>query len=115
MLYTKVGIDYKYASRGRLFRVFLIKGNLDLHQLGHIFGKSLRWDSDHCFYLSRKQDKGHLCFEEGPYGNPVYGRCITLDDLGTRFDFEYNAGDRWGFSCLRYKRQVELDGDKDFL
>ena len=117
MLYTKVRIDYKYAERGRLYRVFLIKGDPDLHQLGYLFGMSLRWDIDHCFCFVRKMDRrlGLCSFEETLYGSPDYITCETLSDLGDQFDFEYDYGDCWNFSCRRYKRQIDIDVDLDFI
>ena len=116
MLYTKVRMDFRYAEKGRFYRVILIKGNPDLHQLAHAFGDCLRYGFAHVMFIGGK--KGTLAniavFSESPDG-PSYGLHTFFEDLDDYFTFEYDSFAGWDFDCKRYKKQVEYDSDKDFI
>ncbi len=118
MTYTKIRMDFDYGPNGRFYRVFLIKGNPDLFELGIYLGMAVGAAFEHCFLIvSTKREDCYVMapFMEDPIDGYKYLRNYHLDDLEDTFRFEYDTGDGWDFVCKRYKRKVELDSDKEII
>ena len=118
MLYTKIRLDFKYAEKGRFYRVLLIQGNPDLLKLGIAFGEALLCEFEHCFLITCSSGKKSYVmapFLEDPFEGQCYIMNHFLNELPDEFDFEYDTGDGWDFHCKRYKKQVEYDSDKELL
>lgn len=118
MLYTKIRMDFKYAEKGRFYRVLLIKGNPDLLKLGVALGDAVSVAFEHCFLITC--NKRATCYVMAPFmEEPLPGYCLlsshSLDELPEEFDFEYDTGDGWDFHCKRYKKQVEMDSAQDLI
>lgn len=118
MLYTKIRMDFKYADKGRFYRVLLIKGNPDLLTLGVALGDAVSAEFEHCFLITTGR-KGPSYVMAPFMEDPLPGYCAlarhTLDELPEHFDYEYDTGDGWDFACKRYKKKVELDSKQDVI
>lgn len=117
MTYTKIRVDYKYAPKGRLYRLLLIKGNPDLERLAIIIGTSLGAEFEHPFWIVAK-DKTEYALDSAV--DMGFLPCLSLkkhhlDDLTDTFAFEYDSGDCWDFVCQIYKQPVDFDGDKEAI
>lgn len=118
--YFKIRADFKYAAKGRFYRTFLVREDINLGELGElivdIFGGTL----EH-FFLYRLKDKSLLpssWVDEWNYmgnrNNETF-KDKTIKDLPKRFVFEYDTGDGWDFDCKIYKTIVtkEIENDED--
>ena len=118
--YLKIRADFKYAPKGRFYRIFLVRDDIGLGELGElivdIFGGTL----EH-FFLYRFGDTQYL-----PSGWVDDWRSLpnvrvepfkdkTINDLPSHFSFEYDTGDGWDFDCKIYKEEVikEFEDDED--
>ncbi len=120
MLYTKLRLDFKYAPRGRFYRVLLIKGNPDLFKLGIAFLTILGAAFEHSFEINIKKGKESYVtapfLKEPLFGGLKYLGNYHLRDLPNKFDFEYDIGDGWDFVCTRYKINKNIKEDnKDLI
>ena len=118
--YFKIRADFKYAAKGRFYRTFLVREDINLGELGElivdIFGGTL----EH-FFLYRLKDKSLLpssWVDEWNYmGNRINEtfKDKTIKDLPEHFVFEYDTGDGWDFDCKIYKTIVtkEFEDDED--
>lgn len=118
--YIKIRVDFKYAEKGRFYRTFLVKDDVDLGTLGElivdIFGGTL----EH-FFLYKTKEKQYLpsswvdewCLERGIIVTPFKDK--TIRDLPEAFLFEYDTGDGWDFKCKKYRKEIikEIDDDED--
>ena len=105
--YLKIRADFKYTTKGRFYRTFLVREDIDLGELGEfivdIFGGTL----EH-FFLYRIKDEQYLpsswvdewYHERGIKVEPFKDK--TIKDLPERFVFEYDTGDGWAFDCKIY-------------
>ena len=111
MTYTKIRLDFKYGPKNRFYRVVLIKGNPDLFKLCVELGTAVGAAFEHCFLITCKRREVHYVmapFMEEPLDGYKYLRNYHLNDLPDSFDFEYDTGDGWDFSCKRYKKIIEF-------
>ncbi len=118
MLYTKIRMDFKYAEKGRFYRVVLIKGNPDLLKLGIALGSSAGCEFEHYFIFAIEKKK--ICYVPAAMMDDDFGGTRALikhnmDELPDEFEFVYDLGDDWAFECKRYKKKVEFDSDKDIV
>lgn len=118
MLYTKIRMDFKYAEKGRFYRVLLIKGNPDLLSLGVALGDAVGVAFEHCFLITCNKRK--TCYVMAPFmEDPMPGYCLLsnhwMEELPEEFDFEYDTGDGYDFHCKRYKKQVEVDSQQRLI
>ena len=119
--YYKIRADFKYAEKGRFYRIFLVKEKADLSELGEfiveIFGGAL----EHMFLYRLKGGKSFLprsWVEEWDVFNNKNDEAFngkTLEDLTDTFTFEYDTGDGWDFNCKIYKTPVikEFEDEDD--
>ena len=118
MTYTKIRLDFKYGPKNRFYRVVLIKGNPDLFKLCVELGTAVGAAFEHCFLITCKRREVHYVmapFMEEPLDGYKYLRNYHLNDLPDSFDFEYDTGDGWDFSCKRYKKIIEFKSNKDLI
>lgn len=118
MQYTKIRLDFKYGPKNRFYRVVLIKGNPDLFKLSVELGTAVGAAFEHCFLITCKRRKVHYVmapFMEEPLDGYKYLRNYHLKDLPDSFDFEYDTGDGWDFSCKRYKKYVDIKSNKNLI
>ncbi|MCQ2754983.1 MAG: hypothetical protein MJ231_08080 [bacterium] len=118
MQYTKIRLDFKYGPKNRFYRVVLIKGNPDLFKLSVELGTAVGAMFGHCFLITCKRRGIHYVmapFMEEPRDGYKYLRNYHLNDLPDSFDFEYDTGDGWDFSCKRYKKYVEIKSNKNLI
>ena len=118
MIYTKIRVDFKYGPKGRFYRVILVKEDINLFNLGVGLGLALGAEFEHCFLITeRNLHKEYVMaiFIEDPVPGSRYLANYTLNDLGEKFDYEYDTGDGWDFTCRKYKRKVELDSKEDII
>ncbi len=111
MEFKKVRLDFKYAEKGRFYRVLLVPTHTKLNDLGCIFVESLHGAMEHCFLFKTKDTS----FEPAAFletivlDKSVYMNFYTIEDLGEKFVFYYDTGDGWDFDCKVYKKSVFLD------
>ena len=114
--YKQIRAEFKYAPRGRFYRVFLVREDVALKDLGEfivtIFGGTMEhlflyrangMEYVHDSWLDDFQDE----FED-TYSDKF------LSDLGEKFEFDYDTGDGWDFNCKVYKKEVVKEfGEED--
>lgn len=120
MLYNKIRADFKYGPKGRFYRIFLVKEGINLFDFCVGLGTMLGAAFEHCFLITlRKENKEYVMapFLEERYGNTDYRylRNYTLNILPDNFDFEYDTGDGWDFSCKKYKKFVQEFSEENFI
>lgn len=104
--YKKIRADFKYAEKGRFYRVFLVREDVSLPELGEFIVTIFGGTMEH-FFLFHEQgidyvDESWLeeCDEWVGYSDK------SLLDLGDKFEFDYDTGDGWDFDCKVYKTEV---------
>lgn len=120
MLYTKIRADFKYGPKGRFYRVFLVREGINLFNFCVGLGVMLGAKFEHCFLIrDNKMEEEYVMapFLEDMFDQIEYRylRNYTLNKLSDHFDFEYDTGDGWDFSCKKYKKLVEKDSKEDFI
>lgn len=116
MEYIKIRADFRYAEKGRLYRVFLVPPNMNLFELGCRIVGIFQGTLEHCFlYTHGKTQLVPASFMEDTFpGIKAYwmGQ-YAVENLPDTFDFEYDTGDGWVFRCKKYKTVVntEYEGD----
>ena len=116
--YIKIRADFKYASKGRFYRTFLVKEDVNLGELGEfivdIFGGTL----EH-FFLYRLKDRIFVptswmeeCYDPSfiKY-EPLKEK--SLSDLPSIFEFVYDTGEGYDFTCKIYKYPIIKDVNED--
>ena len=119
--YYKIRADFKYTTKGRFYRTFLVREDIKLGELGElivdIFGGTL----EH-YFLYRLQDKSYLPSAWVEEWNSLGSRKENepfkdkeIKDLPERFIFIYDTGDGWDFDCKIYKQMVTkvFEDDED--
>lgn len=112
MEFKKVRLDFKYAEKGRFYRILLVPAKTKLNDLGCIFVEALHGAMAHSFCFETKDTNyDPASFLEDAFFNDdsVYMNFYSLEDLGTKFMFCYDSGDGWDFDCRVYKKSVFLD------
>ena len=111
MEFKKVRLDFKYAKKGRFYRVLLVPAHTKLNDLGCIFVEALKGAMEHCFLFKTKDTSFEPAafLTEIFFDNSVYMNFYTIEDLGEKFVFIYDTGDGWDFDCKVYKKSVFLD------
>ncbi len=118
MNYTKIRLDFKYGPKNRFYRVVLVKGDPDLFKLGVELGTAVGAMFEHCFLITcnrRKTQYVMAPFMEDPIDGYKYLGNYHLSDLPDNFDYEYDTGDGWDFSCKKYKQKVEVKSKKNII
>lgn len=109
MIYTKIRLDFKHGPKNRFYRIILVKGDPDLFELGTCLGLALGATFEHCFLIrAEKSSYVFASFFEYPCDGYKYLRNYHLSDLPNNFIYEYDTGEGYDFSCIRYKEKVEL-------
>lgn len=114
--FVKIRLDFKYAEKGRFYRTLLVRKNLDLDELGHIFVEALGGTMEHCFLYETKE----RCYvpEEWMYEFYMNERAEpyeihTLDELPNSFEFQYDTGDGWDFKCKKYAKTKTIKTNRN--
>ena len=114
--YIKIRADFKYAEKGRFYRVFLVKEDMPLGELGEFIVTIFGGTMEH-YFLFRTKEKSYIPTSWVDYGwdkktsEPFILKRIK--DLGDSFTFIYDTGDGWDFSCKVYKKIIEKEFDDD--
>lgn len=112
MEYIKIRADFKFAEKGRLYRIFLVPKGIGLYEMGCHIVSIFNGALEHCFlYVHGKTE-----FVQAPFMEDSFpGICqfwmghYTVEDLPDTFDFEYDTGDGWYFKCKKYRSTVKAD------
>ena len=105
MEYIKLRLDFKYAEKGRFYRVFLVPKGIGLFELGCHLVNALKGTHEHPFlYRCGKVEFVPAGFMEDPIDDWLWMGQYTIDDLKDTFEFEYDTGDGWDFRCKKYKK-----------
>lgn len=118
MRYTKLRIDFKYGPKDRFYRVILVKGNPNLFKLGIAIGTILGAVFEHCFLITVRKDSISYVmspFMEEPLNGYKYLGNHKFKELPDEFDFEYDTGDGYDFTCKKEKELVEFNSDKEYI
>lgn len=120
MKYLKLRLDFKYAEKGRFYRVVLVRRGLSLRTLGCYLVEALGGTLEHMFLY---WDKNIQYIDESRMDeDSIFGSIhsiierdytkYTIDDLPQHFEFDYDTGDGYDFNVTKYKREVELDDEE---
>ena len=116
--YFKIRADFKYAAKDRFYRVFLVRDDIGLRDLGEFIVQIFGGTMEHSFMYNLK-DKSYLpkswmelkddfnLREDEPFDNK------TIKDLPSKFIFAYDTGDGWDFDCKIYKTIVIKEFEND--
>lgn len=117
MLYRKIKLNFKYGPMDRFYRSVLIKGNPNLLELGTYFATLVGTAIEHCFLITCGKKVSYVMapFMEDPDDNYKYLLNYSLDDLPSKFCFEYDTGEGWDFDCTVYKLPIEMDSNKNII
>ena len=117
MKYKKVRIDFKYCEKGRFFRTFLIKEDLNLVDLGCAFVTALEGVFEHnfVFYTKDYTYNPRAFLEYDKFDNDLLMDDYNLSDLGDKFEFTYDTGDGWDFDCKVYTKTEEINSDEEVI
>lgn len=116
MEYIKIRADFKYAEKGRLYRVFLVPKSIGLYELGCHIVSVFHGTLEHCFlYTHGKTEFVQAPFMEDifPGINSLWMGLYDIADLPDSFEFRYDTGDGWDFKCKKYKKIVEAEYEGD--
>jgi hypothetical protein len=120
MNYLKIRADFKYATKGRFYRVFLVKEDIGLGELGELMVDIFGGTMEH-FFMYHTKEKAYIpssWMEQwdsfGSFRNEPF-KDKTIKDLPEKFIFVYDTGDGWDFDCKIYKTIVtkEFEDDED--
>ncbi|MCR5694730.1 MAG: plasmid pRiA4b ORF-3 family protein [Clostridia bacterium] len=119
--YYKIRADFKYAEKGRFYRVFLVKENANLREMGEFIVEIFGGELEHMFLYRLKGNRSYLpesWIEDWNFFSRAENEPFnkkTVEDLPDTFTFEYDTGDGWDFNCKIYKKPVikEIDDDGD--
>lgn len=110
MKYTGIKISLKEFPK-RFNREIYIRDDLNLTYVGCVFVTALNADYEHMFLF---KDKTNMyvsdSFMEMPLDNYVRYADYKLSDLPETFEFEYDTGDGWVFTC---KKINTIDNDNE--
>ncbi len=112
MEYIKIRADFKYAEKGRLYRVFLVPKGMGLFELGCHIVSAFRGTLEHCFlYVHNKTEFVPAAFMEDSFPGikSLWMGLYDVEDLPGTFEFHYDTGDGWDFCCKKYKRTVNAN------
>ncbi len=116
MEYIKIRADFKYAEKGRLYRVFLVPKGIGLFEMGCHIVSVFQGALEHCFLYTH----GRVEFVQAPFletdfpgVKSLWMGQYTVEDLPETFEFEYDTGDGWYFKCKKYRKTVQADYDGD--
>ena len=115
MKYKKIRLDYKFAEKGRFYRVVLVKEDMNLIELGCALVGAVGGTMEHLFIFDKKgvsyvpkSFNAYSPFEPDPVLDD-YG----MEVLGESFTLTYDMGDNWEFRCKVYKKVHEII-DEDY-
>ena len=117
--YKKIRADFKYATKGRFFRTFLVREDISLGELGEMMTDILGGTMEH-YFMFRDKNRPYIpssWFEYCPWEDKD-SRSIKesfLSDLADNFIFIYDTGDGWDFDCKIYSTIVvkEISDDEE--
>ena len=117
--YYKIRADFKYADKGRFYRVFLVRNDITLSDLGEFIVEIFGGTMEH-FFLYKLKDKQyvHSSWLDGYYSHLIKQEAFDdklISDLPESFEFDYDTGDGWDFKCKIYKKVVvkEFEDEDD--
>ena len=115
--YTKIRLDFKEGPEGRFYRTLLVGGNPTLFELAVMLGTSLNCAYEHCFLITLSNGVKYVMapFMESPSDGYRYLENYRLRELPDRFDFEYDTGDGWDFSCRILNRYEKYPSSKKLI
>ena len=110
MNYLKIRADFKYATKGRFYRIFLVKEDIGLGELGELMVDIFGGTMEH-FFMYHTKEKAYIpssWMEQwdsfGSSRNEPF-KDKTIKDLPEKFIFVYDTGDGWDFDCKIYRRK----------
>lgn len=117
MTYTKIKIDFKYGPKNRFFRTILVKGNPNLFELAVMIGTSLGATFEHSFLFRTNTRSIYVMapFMEDPMEGYKYLGNYHLEDLPSKFSFDYDTGDGWDFKCEKHAEKVDIKSKKKLI
>ena len=116
--YIKIRADFKYATKGRFFRTFLVREDIGLGELGEMIVDIFGGTMEHFFMYSTKE-KSYIPSSWMDQWNDVSThqheplKNKSIKDLPDNFIFIYDTGDGWDFDCKIYKTKVTKTFDDD--
>lgn len=120
MLYVKIKAEFKNGPKGRFYRTFLVREDINLFNFCIGLCTMLGAKFEHCFLIDdRKKNTQYVMapFLEDIFDDSrmKYIRNYTLCALSDNFSFEYDTGDGWDFSCKKYKKIITKENEGDFI
>ena len=101
MKYKKLHLDFKYVGPNRFYRDLLVSENINLVDLGCAIVSAFGGAFEHNFlFKANGLSYNPRCFIVGfAMDNDVLMDDYNLNDLGNKFEFNYDTGDGWDFVC----------------
>ena len=114
--YLKIRADFKYATKGRFYRTFLVRDDINLRDLGEFMVYILGGALEHYYLFVTKDSK----YEDSEWIEERYishYNEYSYDDydisvLPQNFEFDYDTGEGYDFNCKIYKAKVIKDIDE---
>ena len=106
--YIKIRADFKYATKGRFFRTFLVREDIGLGELGELIVDIFGGTMEHFFMYSTKE-KSYIPsswidnWDDMSTHQHESFKNKNIKDLPNNFIFIYDTGDGWDFDCKIYK------------
>lgn len=115
MKYTRITIDFK-ENPSRFNRTILVKGNPNLDKLAIFFSYILGAAFEHCHLIETENECYVMaCFMEGPtYKSYKYLGNYKLSDLPKTFEFKYDTGEGYIFTCNKVE-EIDYDSRYGFI
>lgn len=116
--YIKIREDFKYATKGRFFRTFLVREDIGLGELGELIVDIFGGTMEHFFMYSTKE-KSYIPsswidnWDDMSTHQHESFKNKNIKDLPNNFIFIYDTGDGWDFDCKIYKIKVTKTFDDD--
>ena len=116
--YYKLRADFKYTTKGRFYRTFLVREDIGLGELGELIVNIFGGSMEH-FFMYHTGEKAYIPsswmdqwdnFARRPHES---FKDKTIIDLPERFMFIYDTGDGWDFDCKIYKQMVTKSFEDD--
>lgn len=120
MNYAKIRMDFKYAERGKFYRILLVREDIGLYDLANSFQIVIGARFEHLYAIDDK--KKDVCYSDlAPCGGisdtgDMELRYFHLSDLSDIFEFCYDFGEGYDFKCRKYKKIVtNIKSKKDVI
>ena len=104
MVYTQIKVTYSQYPK-RLYRILAIKDDPNLLILGGIIAKSFGAWFEHAYLFHTKKESYIFdsWLDEYYDENALPISKYSLSDLPTKFNFTYDTGENWEFTCQKIK------------